>query len=71
MYYNSNAISLIGFPFNAAQQTPVATMLPTAKHPSKAGMFRDGIEVLEYPFLTLNTFPEGFIQRIGMYGLGL
>ena len=28
-------------------------------------MLRDGLELLEYPFLTLQTFPDGFIQRIG------
>lgn len=42
-------------------------VLPSSKFTLKPGMLREGLEVLEYPFLTLHTFPEGFIQRIGNY----
>ena len=42
-------------------------VMPSSKFTLKPGMLREGLEVLEYPFLTLHTFPEGFIQRIGNY----
>lgn len=38
----------------------------SAKKSSKSFMMsRDGPDLLEYPFLTLQSFPEGFIQRLG------
>ena len=52
-----NSKYVVGFPFNSSQPTSAGT-----KH---SKMLRDGLELLEYPFLTLQTFPDGFIQRIG------
>ena len=31
----------------------------------KMGMSKDGLEILEHPFITLRSFPDGFVQRIG------
>ena len=28
-------------------------------------MSKDGLEILEHPFITLRSFPDGFVQRIG------
>lgn len=39
------------------------------KFSSRYGVAKDFVDVLEYPFLTLETFPEGFIQRLGNFFL--
>ena len=49
--------------------TPLTTtpfLAAPTKLPPKTAMSRDGPDILEYPFLTLRSFPEGFIQRLGM-----
>ena len=53
----------------SSHPTPLTTtpfLAATTKLPSKTAMSRDGPDILEYPFLTLRSFPEGFIQRLGM-----
>ena len=31
----------------------------------KVGVTQEGLELLEYPFVTMKTFPAGYIQRLG------
>jgi hypothetical protein len=45
-------------------QQPQPQFISSLKMASKQAP-KDGLEILEYPFLTLHSFPEGFIQRLG------
>ena len=47
---------------------PSAPFLASSKVSKTLSIARDvteKAEILEYPFLTLRSFPEGFIQRLG------
>ena len=43
---------------------PTPAVMPSSKFTLKSGMLRDGLEVLEYPFLTLHTFPEVLFKEL-------
>ncbi len=35
------------------------------KFVNRIGVTQEGLDLLEYPFLTMKTFPPGYIQRLG------
>ena len=54
--------------FHPASQTGFNTLAPTRMNSKISTSRGDGggnPELLEYPFLTLTSFPDGFIQRLG------
>lgn len=46
----------------AHRQTSVPTSTPSAYSPYNE---TSGLEMLEYPFLTMKTYPPGFVVHIG------